>query len=594
MRALDFYSLPRPQQDRLVDSLVGRGVPEPVLLRPGPNRRHLLGLLISALAAGAWLALFLIGLGDLSSALALHPIPATAAHVGLAAVAVGGVLHVLAWRARVGALPFAPGIYLFPANVVDAREPRLVVHALGEVTAVAPGSGASVRLELPRGTIELPVSDPARVPEAVARVDGLRQRAASALTDAERFEQDPLEAPTMLSPLAPTVPLARDAAVWEARPRVVAAALGLLLGAGVFVLRNRLSDDRMLAYVTAKNDVATYERYLERGQRHREQIARVALPRAQLSAAIAEGTVDAIDAFREKSPHQEILQEVEHARRVALVREFEQVRAAQTFDALLGYAEKYPDHGIGKPWDDARAQLYESALARVARSIPGDAESVRSFAERLTRYSEKVGTRREGAGYRGPAAHVRLVREPSTTLSRADGAIRQNPMFNGTTAYVTRYFGPERLEPRENELSATLARRLSAVFPRELLTFESGPTLTPEAASALELEAPTLLVHYRVEWSGGAFANRNPRAVLVGLLVFFRTSFVVPGDDQPLTTKFTAAENVARSVLEGYEGKPADGALETQVYGDMTQRAFKQLETRYLQRWVADEKGGPP
>lgn len=585
MKRVAFYSLPRAVQDHVVDSLAGRLVPVPILARFGARPKARAWWALSAAATLFLLLLCLLGIGNAKSSLSLHPLPVAALYVLSVGAITIGFANAAACRARVRALPFAPGIYLFPANVIDAREPELRVFPLAELASAGAASGG-VALAFGSERFVFPLGDPARLPEALARIEQGKAQTASETDPRARFELDALEPPSVMSPLAPQHPMSYVAPSWLRGRWALAAVVGLLLGAGLFFVRNTWSDNRMLATAQAKDDIEPYREYLGRGKRHRAAVADVLLPRAELRAAVAQGSVDAIDEFIASHPKTGIQAEVDAARRAALIAELERAKGLGTLSALLDFAARHPDHGLGPELAAARHALFQKVLATFEKGVPEGETKTVELVRSLLAYSEKVGARSTPNGHLGPVVQIRFSRQPSNSLSRADSAVSKNPSFNGAASYPTRYLGDKYLGAQEEWLANHLGERLSKAFPKEMLSFERGPATDWSGGDELpELDKPTLVVSYRIEWSGGAFAKRKPRIVLIGLFVFFRSAFVVPGDGSLLGSKFTAAENIPRDLVEQDEQEPP-GTAEARAYDAMLRHAFGQFAERYLAKWV--------
>lgn len=586
MKKVDFYNLPRAVQDHVVDSLAGRLVPVPILASYGPRPKAYYWWAFSGSCALALVLLHAIGFGNAASSLSLHPLPAALVYVLLVAGFALGLLNGGAYRARTRALPFVPGIYLFPANVIDAREAELRVFPMEQLGAARGDPAGAVVLDFKTEVFRLPLRDPARIKEALARVEESRARAASETDPRVRFELDALEPPSVMSPLAPQHQMTFVAPPWIRLSWVLGAATGVLLGGGLYQLRNNASDNSMLAHAQAKDDVESYRAYVERGKRHRESVAQVLLPRAELRVAVAKGTVAAIDEFIKAHPTTGIQAEVDAARRAAMQGEFERAKAEGTLASLLAFAELHPDHGLGDAYQQARRALFAQALARFKAAVPEGEEASVELVRRLLAYSEKRGAKSSGGVHRGPVVQVRFARQDSVSLGRADSAVSKNPSFNGVTSYPSRYLDEKRLAPHEQNLARALMDGLARVFESEVLTFELGPPASFKDDAPPEVDKPTLVVSYRIEWSGGAFAKKKPRGVFVGLFVFFRSVFLLPGEEPALPVKLTAAENVPKDIVDDSSLAKTPGAMESAAYDAMTRDAFGQFEQRYLGKWL--------
>src|SRR5262249_31556372 len=157
--------------------------------------------------------------------------------------------------------------------------------------------------------------------------------------------------------------------------------------------RNLTSDGRMFTLATRRDDVATYQRYLAQGRDHVDEVSQVRLPRAELRLAVAQGSVEAVDAFMRAYPKTGIATEVEAARRAALAAELARARKADTLTALLSFAERYPDHGLGKELDQAKHALYARAHAHYKSEVPKGGEQNAELVGQLLAYAERMGAK---------------------------------------------------------------------------------------------------------------------------------------------------------------------------------------------------------
>jgi hypothetical protein len=318
------------------------------------------------------------------------------------------------------------------------------------------------------------------------------------------------------------------------------------------------------------------------------------LPRAELRAAVAKGSVESIDAFIREHPKTGIEQEVETARRTALVTEFERVRKLGTVSALLSFAGRFPNHGIGPVFDQVRRAFYARALERYKSEIPAGSTELPGFAGRLVAFAERAGPRSTPDGFVGPAVKVRFRRIPSRDMERADEAVRKSPMFNGASSLPSRYLDAPRLEPHEQGAARAIATGLSRAFDAEIVTFEPGPPVEGGTDDLPPLAEPTVVVSYRVESSGAAFAGKRPRGIFMGLVFYCKTDFVLPGDTRPLRSSFNITERIPTDLLKDFaSGVPALGSVETAVYEAMTREAFKDIGERYLATWFKKRESAP-
>ncbi|XXY46316.1 hypothetical protein WME91_40585 [Sorangium sp. So ce269] len=104
----------------------------------------------------------------------------------------------------------------------------------------------------------------------------------------------------------------------------------------------------------------------------------------------------------------------------------------------------------------------------------------------------------------------------------------KSPMFSGVTSLPTRYVDATRLDPQEKRTASALAEGLARGFEPELVTFEPGPPFEGSAEEQLSVTSPSLVVSYRVESSGIAYASEKPQIIIMGLKLFFKTESSCP------------------------------------------------------------------
>lgn len=584
MTEIDFYRLPRAVQDNLLDALHGRFSPVPILAKRATRPTVAAWLAVSALAAILLAALLGVGFGELESALALHPTWAVALYVALAATAALGVLQILAFQSEVRSLPFPPGVFVFPASVIDARYHRLRIYPLTELSSVKAAIGGAVTLALRGASFSFPVAHVSKAEEAVRAIEAARERLKEPLDPAQRRQIDPLEPPAVESPLASPVALARTMRWWQARASLLAIAIGAgaLFGAALFLARNAMSDARASTTARARDDVAAYKSYLLRGRRDKDVVADVLLPRAELRLAVAAGSVEAIDAFIAAYPKTGIQPEVDAARLAALTAELERAKKVGTLAALMDFGERYAKQGVDAELDRAKHALYTQAVARYKKEMaPGGEAAIAELVGKLVAHAERAGPKKTAQGYRGPALAVRFRQLPSKDMDRADDLVRLNPMFNGTRSLPSVHLEPAKLEPHAASTARTLADELGRRFSPEILTFEPGPSIQEAGEEPPAVTAPTLVVSFRVENSGAAYATKNPRGIFLGMVFHFKADFMVPGEAQPTRWRYTSSQRVPLELLKD----PPTGGLEATIYDAMTRAAFADAGKRYLAKW---------
>src|SRR5579883_3081937 len=132
-RTLDFFTLPRAVQERFLASTLRTAPPAPILFAPAKKTRAFVWGGIAVAFAIATFAATRVGFGDVASALAFHRTPMLATYAALVAAATFAVVRALVALHALRSLPWAPGIYVFPSSVIDARSHKLRVYAMRDL-----------------------------------------------------------------------------------------------------------------------------------------------------------------------------------------------------------------------------------------------------------------------------------------------------------------------------------------------------------------------------------------------------------------------------------------------------------------------------
>ena len=337
MKAVDFYKLPRAIQDRFVGSVMSGFPPAPLLATKGAKPTKLVWL---GLTGGCLVTLVIVtrvGYGSLDSGLSLHSGKALILYAALIFGVAFGLVQAFARLVRERALPYAAGVYLFPACLIDARSDQFKVHPTQDIIGVD-AQGGTVRVAFSGGTaFVFACADPAQAAAVVSEVQSARDRAmhAKATEDPkELVAVDPLHNPRFSSPVGPRDPYDMRMPPWKKLGPVVALAVAAILAPTLWALRNNGSDKTMYARATMANDTGSYRAYLERGQKFKDEVGGTLLPRAELRDAERAGTVDALLKFKTDHPGTKIGPEVGNSIRTAMLSELEKAKAVGTLAAL--------------------------------------------------------------------------------------------------------------------------------------------------------------------------------------------------------------------------------------------------------------------
>jgi hypothetical protein len=568
MRIVDFHGLSRAAQDHFVDSTAGTEPPSPLLVSLGGKTGHRAFWLVAALSLVGLVFVALHGFGDLSSDAVVHSIVMIAVFVLLAVACVYGILHALAGERSTRVLPWKAGIYAFPSATIDARTHSLRVFDADDLQKIEPtANGLALVYGSARFVFTASEGEAQKAKSAIEEW----QNSGPASDPKQRASRDPLAEPRMSSPLAPTQRRKRVVPGWAKMRGLVAPIVGGAIGAGIFFARNTSSDDLAYAKAKANNDVASYRAYLKHGVRHRDDVQKTLLPRAELRDAEKAGTVDAILEFQKGHQGSAIASEVDSSLRKSLLAELAVAKKEGTLAALSAFEAKRPKHGLDAEVKEAVHQVYVAAFEKF-KTVANDKDpALLAFVQRLLDYAEKK---------RDPKVEVRVRAVASTSLGRADKYVTKHPLFNGETSYPTKYYEPSKLAPAAAAFAKDVAEKLSVAFPAEILVFSAG---APVDGDLPAITVPTLFVSHNEEWTGTAYPSNRPRGIYIGVNYHFQSSFRIPADAKPLESKALIPRSVPLKVVGDYaKVVPAPGDVENAVYGEMTKEGFDAFETRLL------------
>jgi hypothetical protein len=586
-RKIDFYRLPRPVQDRFAAATRRSAPPAPLLFCPAPSKSVWAYLVASgALALGATV-LLLAGWGNIDSPFALHGKRLLAVDVALFAASAYGVVHAMGILRALDALPWRAGTYLFPACVVNADGPALLVWPVSEAEAVervaTPVSGLALRMGDGSRVVVPARADAAERAEAALRT--IRQELARAIAEDDAHalaELDPLHDRAMSSPVGPTESMRPQVPVSKRFDWAIALAVGALLGLAIGTTRNSMSDEAMYRSTVATSSVAGYQRYLAQGGKHADEVRDVLLPRLELRDAEAQGTIEALQAFIAAHPTAKIGPEVDAALRRAMLLELDKAKKAGTVAALDDFAQKYPDDGTSPAPDGAalptppghgqelvsaelkaaRHALYVAALAAWRKKAQPDA-ATDAFMGRLLAWAERT---------KGPSCEVRFRFKPSQSLDDADKSVMKSGHFPGPDALPSKYVTSDAMRQREQRVAQSLVEGFASAFPADVLLARAGDRIAPDAP--MPGSPPMLVIEYTPEWSRANTTSLRQNTVFAGLAFVFDTSFGLPeGAPLKVSVKSWRGAELWKIKSEGLSRED----YQQKVYDAMFDGAFDQL-----------------
>lgn len=576
MKAVDFYKLGRSIQDRFVGSVTSGFPPEPLLAKKAQTPLKLLWL---ALTVACFLILVIVarvGYGALDSSLARHSGKALVLYILLVFGIAFGLVMAFARLVREKALPYAAGVYLFPACVIDARSDQFRVHDTKDL-ASCDAQGNQIRVAFAGGAqFTFPVPEGQDAQKLVAEVNAARDRTmrARATEDpSELVSVDPLHNPRFSSPVGPRDPYALRRPPWGQLGWAVAAVITVLFAPSLWLARNSGSDRRMFTKASTADDVASYRQYLEHGESYKTDVAGILLPRAELREAERKGTVEALLEYKAAHPGVKIAGEMNLAIRAAMLAELEKAKAKGTLGALQEFAKKYPEHGVEPELRAAMHAVYTRELDAYKKHAPTRDKAAVPFVERLFAWGEK----------HGPSIEVRFRRKTSASLEKADTYLVRHPNFMGVVTYPSRFFTDKYHPKREEALSKSLLNAFDQGLSPELFAVSTGALVPADAEALPDVKVPTLFVTHVAEWSTHTYiSEKRPRGVFVGLQFNFDAVFVIPDNGKPYKMTDKVFKHAAIGVVRDEDPMPGPGAAEEKIYDAMAMAAFDEFGKRLI------------
>ena len=563
MRQVDFFQLQRDVQERFVAATTGVGVPSVLLASTKGRRFSRVWTLVGFAGPGVTLVVMTIGFGGLGHPLAILG----AAYIGVFAigliVAVRSLLLWFEWKRDPSSLPYPMGVYLFPVGVVDAMTSRPRVYPFTELKALERSQPArQLVLKFSDGArFEFDAQTPERADQVVQQIQRFQSELAAAHGDPRQVAAlDPLTDSGVPNPLLPTTPLVRVLPAWLRFSWLIAIVLGCILGAGLWYVRNHLSDQRMESVAVRTNTVEAFQAYLAAGGRS-QAVANVWLPRAQLQLARKQGTVEAVEQFAAAHPNSKIAGEITAALREALLAKLARAKKEGKLSEILEMAKERQRYAlIAAELSAAVHQAYQQALDKLLAHAAGSGPH--KLFHRLMSYVQR----------HGPKVHVRFRSALGRSVELLDKRIRSSP-YRTPELPPAQYFDSAHDKIRQLKLSKDLVARLTKEFPSELIQFEA----VADAPNATAIEVPTLTVSYTTTFTGAATLRKKKKGIYVPIAIIYRTTFAIPGDPQPLEIKLTTATRPElQAIVE-------QGISAEELYGRMTTRCDERFVNAYLE-----------
>jgi len=570
MKRFDFYHLPRGLQDRFIESTQGVAVPLAIAARPFGSMKPRLWTLSSVAFLGLLVVTALRGFGDLDSPAALGGPREFGVYIALAFGALVSAACAYWTSNSLAVLPYANADYLFPSGILKVTGPALLAYDASDIE-LGPISGPALIAKVRSGpTFQFSFDGVESASSAAASFQEGKRRWIEAQSG------DPLEKARLSclvesgipNPLAPTRPHPRPPQFPAILSYIAALFLAGLVGSGLALFRNELSEKSMYQAATEQNTVNAYEKYVARGGRRRD-VSDLLLPRARLAQAVASKAPGPIIEFSKTPEAAKIQTEVNAAVRSALLEELSLAQKSGTLTALAELGNKYPQVDLVAPeLAQARHTVYQSAYqAFLAKAV--DDPALTEFVGHLLAYAEK----------HGPKVTLRFSHEFPQDVEIVDNIVKKSEKYYlGSKSLPSPHFLGEKARRREQVLGDKLVPALSEAFPRDVLYFELAPL--PEQPNQVlpPLSEPTLTIVHKETLSGG-FVGGAPKNMYMGATVRITAKFGLPGDRPQHEFVFAVWRNPSTSIPEQ---KPTDIDA---VYDDMMSGAFEDFRRIYLKKW---------
>lgn len=566
MQRVDFFRLERPIQERFVASTQGSAAPVPLaVLREGLPRAVLAWSAVSLLALVGVVALSRVGFGKLDSAFALQSYSVLALYIALGALS--GAAGFAAFRRQKARfrLPFAPGIYLFPAGVIDTRSAEFAVRKVNELVDGSP-EGSSLQLRFADGAVfRFPSGSVERGAEMLKTLLEVKQHFGQDLESNTRelAVYDPLCDNGFRNPFSPRESLLPPKRQFALGGWLLALMLGAALSAGVWKIRNNLGESALYRAARAANTREGYRAYLARGGKNPD-VLRILLPRAELSEIIKHHSIEELERFNKEHAGSGVQAEVQAALYEELLVALAAAKSEGTMGALKRLRARFSDHPrIVAQVDHAISERLTAALREFEKRARPKPEVLELF-RRLLNYTAQHEGRVE----------IRFRRRVPESAAKAEMLLQKSNYFGGKASLPVQYFDVKHAAAREEPSGKEIAAVLSRGFAPDLLKFELAAPLPDSDEEEPKVSVPTIVVTHRTEMSG-AYLMKRPRAALTGVGVLFRVVFAIPNDPDPYVYKYSAWNPPdLKSMM--------DGRTFEDIYNEMGEKAFSKLGKRYL------------
>ena len=586
MRQIDFNDLPRTSRERFVRSLVSASPSAaPICRRESKVRSPI-----------AWYLLFLVTLSAMVVGV-MQQFAATAApvqdrrwlafYVGTWAL-VGLALSMLGRRRSLkGSLPFQPGVYVFPLDLVDARTRELELYPLSELQSIDPVhhtkggkyTQSTLWFIFAEKSFVFEIRGQEQAESQLAAVQSARQIYLEAaqrgdLTELLAFDPFADARARNWLPAADFGLLAKGRPAWTRFIWAITVIVGLGCGVATWRVRNWRSDERVFARLEAKPDIALADAYVRGGGLRSPEVRSSIIPRAKLAEAkkaTGNARIEALEQFLKAYPKSAVDEEAKKLMRDSLHEEFVAQKSVSGVRAFVARWPNAPDAFQGK---DKIKEIYDASRATFKQKMNTSDKAVGFIVESMLTLAESGGPfevrfRKHNVGGLAPADKML-----GKGLLDDDGT----PAPNGN-AEVTALFTGDEGKARDAAIVKGIERSFRGVFPADVFPLKIGAPVEEGTKTPFpDVNAPTLVVDLDVSWSGATLLGRDLKRRYLGLMI--KVDVVIQVPHEPRVLAYTLRAQPAESLTIDWSTLAPGQKDDAFVYDTMIMSSLEEQGTK--------------
>jgi len=548
---IHFNALPESTRQRLTATLTRTGAPQPLATDPYATAGGSAGwIFLSVLALGGLGAFMALDFGSRWGSGFFHEPLLGLVYVAALFIAFYGLLAAVRQRRRRKALPFPPGRYLLPLEIVDARTPMLRIRPLAQITRFdgvhqhrnGVYSYTQLTFYFEDGSEGFMVYNKAEADGIMARLKDT-QAALAAAFERKQFEAivpiDPFidarlegifeRGDTQGTPAEPTSgPVAHKSGgllEWASIPAMV---LAVIFAVPAYGGRNYLSDEATYQAIKDSHDIYDLEHYARHGYLHVDEVNNELIPRVKWENAEKAGTVTALRTFLTEQPKSK-------------------------------YAKK-----ARKAIKNLYIKSYKDFEKQASREDP----NLLPFMKAMLKFMEQKNIADVAVRFRAP---------DTRTLEGMDAlkSVTGDPI-----APVSPYFTAERNTTREAVIVRKLDEAFQTIFPRDVFKMAHGEHLGDKKLK--KVKEPTFQITYQIYPSEFVYTSSTNNRTFQGIRMTFEVSMRIPKTTDRLDFTLTVEPppNFSVSYNRDYNDYGTGGPSDSAVYDVMAARAFDQLSEK--------------